>query len=81
MKGQIKIVVGGMYPDACKCSVHTKHSRLDEVGPLKFFAELVLARAEMQDGRSPSGRPLQPSSQQPELNALSPDSGVERTHL
>lgn len=44
--------------------------------PLMFFPELVLARAEMQDGR-----PLQLSAQQPELSTLSPDSGEERTHL
>lgn len=40
--------------------------------PLMFFPELVLARAEIQD---------EPSTQQPELSALSPDSGVARTHL
>lgn len=55
MKGQIKILVGGMYLDACKCSVHTKHSRLDKLGPLMFFLELVLARAEMQDGQTSLG--------------------------
>lgn len=71
MKGQIKILAGGMYPDACKLSMHTKHSRLDEMGSLVFFLELILAKAEMQDGRSPSGWLLLPCSQQPELSILS----------